>query len=96
MRVVVWDYTCIKLLSISWQCEKFSEWYSKTLQSYKTIFGMNPPVNIWPEPSVRFREGQMWQWIDTSQYVLVHQSIGFVMILIGLLFFLGLAWLGIS
>lgn len=76
--------------------EKFSEWYSKTLESYKNIFGMNPPVNIWPEPSVRFREGQMWQWIDTSQYVLVHQSMGFVMILIGLLFFLGLAWLGTS
>ena len=76
--------------------EKFSEWYSKTLESYKNIFGMNPPANIWPEPSVRFREGQMWQWIDTSQYVLVHQSMGFVMILIGLLFFLGLAWLGTS
>ena len=76
--------------------EKFSEWYSKTLESYKNIFGMNPPVNIWPEPSVRFREEQMWQWIDTSQYVLVHQSMGFVMILIGLLFFLGLAWLGTS
>ena len=76
--------------------EKFSEWYSKTLESYKNIFGMNPPVNTWPEPSVRFREGQMWQWIDTSQYVLVHQSMGFVMILIGLLFFLGLAWLGTS
>ena len=76
--------------------EKFSEWYSKTLESYKNIFGMNPPVNIWPEPSARFREGQMWQWIDTSQYILVHQSMGFVMILIGLLFFLGLAWLGTS
>ena len=76
--------------------EKFFEWYSKTLKSYKNIFGMNPPVNIWPEPSVRFREGQMWQWIDTSEYVLVHQSMGFVMILIGLLFFLGLAWLGTS
>ena len=30
---------------------------------------MNPPVNIWPDPTVRFRDDQSWQWIDTSQYL---------------------------
>ncbi len=76
------------------ESEKFTDWYSKTLDSYRMIFGMDPPVNIWPEPSVRFRDGQSWQWVDTSQYVLVHQSMGYVMILMGLLFFLALVWFG--
>ena len=37
----------------SQESEKFTEWYSKTLESYKNVFGMNPPVNIL-EPSVGF------------------------------------------
>ena len=73
--------------------EKFNDWYSKTLESYRDIFEMNPPVNIWPEPSIRFREGQLWQWIDTSQYLLLPQSVGYVMIIIGLFIFLALTWI---
>ena len=38
----------------SQESEKFNEWYSKTLESYKNVFGMNPPVNIWPDPTVGF------------------------------------------
>ena len=70
------------------------EWYSKTLESYKNIFGMNPPVNIWPEPSVRFRDDQSWQWVDTSQFLLLPQSTGFFMLLIGLLLLIALAKFG--
>lgn len=29
---------------------KFSDWYSKTLSSYRTFFG-EPPADIWPEPA---------------------------------------------
>ena len=55
---------------------------------------MNPPVNIWPEPSVRFRDDQFWQWIDTSQYLLLPQSTGFFMLLIGMLLLIALAKFG--
>jgi hypothetical protein len=74
------------------ESDKFNDWYTKTLESYKMIFGMDPPVNIWPDPSIRFRDGQSWQWVDTSQYLLLHQSTGYVMILIGALVFLALLW----
>lgn len=30
--------------------EKFSDWYAKTLSSYRTFFG-EPPADIWPEPA---------------------------------------------
>ena len=76
------------------ESEKFNEWYSKTLESYNHVFGMNPPVNIWPEPSVRFRDDQFWQWIDTSQYLLLPQSTGFFMLLIGMLLLIALAKFG--
>ena len=29
----------------SQESEKFTEWYSKTLESYKNVFGMNPPAD---------------------------------------------------
>ena len=78
----------------SQESEKFNEWYSKTLESYKNVFGMNPPVNIWPDPTVRFRDDQSWQWIDTSQYLLLSQSTGFFMLLIGMLLLIALAKFG--
>ena len=55
---------------------------------------MNPPVNIWPDPTVRFRDDQSWQWIDTSQYLLLPQSTGFFMLLIGMLLLIALAKFG--
>ena len=78
----------------SQESEKFIEWYSKTLESYKNVFGMNPPVNIWPDPTVRFRDDQSWQWIDTSQYLLLPQSTVFFMLLIGMLLLIALAKFG--
>ena len=74
--------------------EKYIEWYSKTLVSYKQTFNMNPPVNIWPDSSLRFRKGQTWQWVDTSQYLLLKNSVGYVLIIIGLLLFLFLDFSG--
>ncbi len=35
--------------------EKFREWYSKTLESYRREFGEVPPVSIWPNSEQRFR-----------------------------------------
>jgi hypothetical protein len=35
---------------------KFTDWYSKTLELYKTVFQETPPADIWPENKKRFRE----------------------------------------
>ncbi len=74
------------------ESDKFADWYSKTLESYKRVFGINPPVNIWPEPNIRFRNGQLWQWIDSSQYILIPRPMGFFMCLLVLLLFLALSY----
>ena len=60
----------------------------------ENIFGMNPPVNIWPDPSVRFRDDQFWQWIDTSKYLLLPPSTGFFILAIGVLLLMALAKFG--
>jgi uncharacterized protein (TIGR04222 family) len=31
--------------------EKFGEWQSKTLASYRRLFGEEPPADIWPDPA---------------------------------------------
>src|SRR5437763_4681359 len=32
------------------ECEKFDEWYRRTLESYRTCFQTDPPKDIWPSP----------------------------------------------
>ncbi len=73
--------------------DKFIDWYSKTLESYQRIFGMDPPVNIWPDPKERFRENQSWQWLDMSQHIILDQKMGYLVLMIVFLFFLILGWL---
>jgi len=73
--------------------DKFTDWYSKTLESYQRIFGMDPPVNIWPDPKERFRENQSWQWLDMSQHIILDQKMGYLVLMIVFLFFLILGWL---
>lgn len=36
--------------------DKFTNWYEKTKETYKNLFGHNPPEDIWPESSIRFSE----------------------------------------
>ena len=59
--------------------KKYNDWYSKTLESYVSIFGTNAPVNIWPEPNIRFRSNQLWQWIDASKYFIISRSAGLIL-----------------
>ncbi len=33
---------------------KFEDWYTKTLDSYKRIYGLTPPASIWPDVKKRF------------------------------------------
>lgn len=36
--------------------DKFDGWYRRTLESYRRLFGLVPPPDIWPPPEVRFGE----------------------------------------
>ena len=65
--------------------KKYNDWYSKTLESYASIFGTNAPVNIWPGPNIRFRNNQLWQWIDASKYFIISRSAGLTFFIMGLL-----------
>ena len=33
---------------------KFYDWYSRTLESYRLAFGEEPPKDVWPDPEKRF------------------------------------------
>lgn len=35
--------------------DKFTDWYQKTISSYVLMFGEQPPTDIWPPSSVRFK-----------------------------------------
>ena len=35
--------------------EKFAGWYARTLESYRSHFGEEPPADIWPPVAIRFK-----------------------------------------
>lgn len=47
--------------------QKFDEWYSKTLESYKRFFRTKPPVEIWSTPKDRFGRDSHFVRINTQQ-----------------------------
>ena len=51
--------------------DKFVDWYEKTLESYRRIFGNNPPSDIWPPPKKRFADAGYQRWVDSSKFWLV-------------------------
>ena len=61
--------------------EKFTDWYSKTLESHEAVFEHKPPVHIWPTKEERFREDQSWHWIDASKHFIIDKSKGYVYLL---------------
>lgn len=60
-----WEIFCPKILQMPLHHEptqgghseqdKFTDWYTKTLNSYEHFFGEAPPLDIWPPLSERFR-----------------------------------------
>ena len=50
---------------------KFADWYQRTLQSYRDLFGEEPPPEIWPPPERRFADSSPGRWIDLSHYWLL-------------------------
>ena len=61
--------------------QKFTDWYSKTLESYEAVFEQKPPVHIWPTKEERFREDQSWHWIDASKHFIIDKNKGYVYLL---------------
>lgn len=50
---------------------KFVDWYRKTLESYRRIFGEVPPADIWPDPDARFCDAGAGRWIDSTKFWLI-------------------------
>ena len=52
---------------------KFTDWYGKTLESYRRLFGADPPADIWPPPQIRFANAGTGRWVDTADYWLIQK-----------------------
>ena len=49
---------------------KFKAWYTRTLESYRLIFG-EPPQDIWPDSSVRFGQDLYYQRVNTKRFLII-------------------------
>lgn len=48
--------------------ERFSDWYLRTLESYRVWFDEEPPADIWPHPGERSRRDRdCYRRVDTSE-----------------------------
>lgn len=50
---------------------KFVDWYARTLDSYRRLFGEEPPEDIWPPPQRRFANAAACRWVDRTRVWLV-------------------------
>jgi hypothetical protein len=50
---------------------KFADWYSRTLESYRRVFGQEPPADIWAPPEEHLRHSGGERWVDTGRYWLL-------------------------
>lgn len=65
--------------------EKYRDWYTRTLASYRRIFGTNPPTAVWPDVATRFRNADAFQRVNTAEhFVIRRRATAKVGILIGL------------
>jgi len=50
---------------------KFTDWYVRTLESYRAHFDEDPPSDIWPSPEQKAATHPEQQWVDRGRYWLV-------------------------
>jgi len=48
---------------------KYRNWYSKTMFTYKQIFGESPPSDIWPGSSERFQDAAAFRRVNMAEMV---------------------------
>ena len=54
---------------------KYKNWYSKTLFTYKQIFGESPPKDIWPGSSERFQDAAAFCRVNTADMVQIKRRL---------------------
>jgi len=50
---------------------KFADWYERTLASYRTWFGEEPPADIWPASAQRFGKAASFRRVSTQDFWLL-------------------------
>ncbi|MEL6106615.1 MAG: TIGR04222 domain-containing membrane protein [Planctomycetota bacterium] len=55
--------------------EKYRDWYATTLESYRRLFGEEPPEAIWPTPAARFRHAGQWRWINVGHHWVIPRNV---------------------
>ncbi len=51
--------------------EKFEDWYARTLESYRVMFGAEPPADIWRPASSRFGHDLRWKRVMLDDHWVV-------------------------
>ena len=82
-----WDELCGKILKFplhhgptkggAKERSKFSDWYSKTLDSYRETFKEKPPKDIWPSPKKRFKLQEFRRINCSSNFIVSKKNVGF-------------------
>jgi hypothetical protein len=53
--------------------EKFHDWYARTLDSYRHIFGDEPPADIWPDARARFGDDTQYRRVNRSRHWVIRK-----------------------
>jgi hypothetical protein len=57
------------------EVSKFDYWYSQTKEDYKTIFEINPPIEIWPNNKNRFNDIDFKRINTTRNWIIKKPSL---------------------
>jgi hypothetical protein len=52
------------------QRDQFTDWYNETLQHYRDKFGLEPPADLWPPATERFRPTN-FQRVDVQKHWII-------------------------
>lgn len=53
--------------------DKYTDWYGRTLDSYREIFGAEPPGDIWPSARRRFGEDVEFQRVNRARHWVIRK-----------------------
>lgn len=56
------------------EADKFTDWYARTLASYRSEFGEDPPRDIWPPSVVRFSPQARFQRVNVGDAWMISRS----------------------
>lgn len=62
--------------------ERFKGQYDYTLARYEEVFGMLPPIDIWPPTSIRFGEVQQFARVDLGESVVIRKRTGWFVVFV--------------